>query len=31
LIVCAFAALYLAAATVYGDDFKLPIGGAWAK
>lgn len=32
LIVCAFAALYLAAATVYTDsNIKLPIGGPWIK
>jgi succinate-acetate transporter protein len=32
LIVCAFAALYLAAATVYADSgIDLPIGGPWIK
>jgi uncharacterized protein len=32
LIVCAFAALYLAAATVYADSgIELPIGGPWMK
>jgi succinate-acetate transporter protein len=32
LIVCAFSALYLAAATVYADSgIKLPIGGPWMK
>jgi succinate-acetate transporter protein len=31
LIVCAFLALYLGAATVYGDDYGLPIGGPWIK
>jgi succinate-acetate transporter protein len=31
LIVCAFAALYLGAATVYGEDYNLPIGGPWVR